>query len=76
MTSPETIMTSRPAQMGYKRWDISVLRKPKFKTKNNHFENSHDAENCKRATLWAFQKSNFSQNIKKMKGAFGELQFL
>ena len=26
----------------------SVLRKPKFKMENNHFEKFHNAENCKR----------------------------
>ena len=32
----------------------SVLRKHNFKTKNNHIEKSHNAENCRRGTLWDF----------------------
>ena len=46
-----------------------LLREPNFTTKNNHFEKSHSAENCKSWTIWVFSNSNLLQTIKKLKGA-------
>ena len=36
--------------------------------KNDSFEQSHNAANSERGTLWDFQTSIMFQNIKKMKG--------
>ena len=47
-------------------------------TKKNHFEKSHNVENCvKGGTLWAFRKSGLLQNIKKIEeGPFGDIKKL
>ena len=57
----------KKTKLGY-----SVLRKPKFKAKNNHLEKSHNAVNCQRGDV--FRKFNLLQNIKKRRGPLGDLK--
>ena len=43
-------------------------RKQFLRTKNYHLEKSHNAENCKRGTLWAFSTSIQLQKNQKNEG--------
>ena len=64
-----------PKNDGLKKFGYSVLgplRKPNCETKNNHFEKSHNAENCKRGPL-DFLKIQFVAKYQKFKGwPFGD----
>ena len=51
-----------------------MMIKSHFKTKNNRFEKSHDAENWNRRDPLELLKIHLLQNIKKSEGPFGDIK--